>query len=787
LLERLFGFAFKYRPVIFSQGDLAFSPPWPATLGLVAALVAAAVAVWAYRRRTTHEAPRPARLALLGLRLAAIAVVFVCLLRPVLVVRAIEPQRNFLAILVDDSRSMTIADDRATPRTAFIRDAFGESGALRQALARRFTLRSFRFSATTERTASPDGGTWAGTRSNIGQALVRTAEELAGLPVSGIVLLTDGADTSGAGLAETLRTLRAAGMPVFAVGLGRESLSRDVQLGRVDPPVSVLKGSTLVVDVVISQTGFAGRVVPLVVEDEGQQLTSQDVTLPPDNEPATVRVRFTLADKGPRVLHFRIPVLDGEQVTQNNQRDALVTVEDRRDRILYIEGQTRPEMKFLRQAVADDKNLQVVTLQRTAERKFLRLDIDAPDDLVGGFPKTREELYAYRGIILGSIEAGAFAPDQLQMMADFVSLRGGGLLALGGRLAFAEGGYAGTPVAEALPVEVETTKAADSYLATLKVHPTRLGLTHVATQVGGTEEASAQRWTSLPALTGVNPIRRAKPGAAVLLTARDGDRGEQVVLAHQRYGAGKAIAFPVQDSWQWQMHADITLEDQTHETFWRRLLRWLVDGVSERLEVAVDHERVERGDPVVVTAKVRDERFIGVNNAALRATLTGPDGRATDVPLSFVVDREGEYRGTFTAGDDGLYEVDVTAGPASVAATGKGGTGSQPAAAGKGGAGVQPADKSTLQARAFVRSAPDDREYFDAAMRSPFLRRVAEDTGGRFYTPGTASTLPEDITYLGRGITVTQEKDLWDMPAVLVLLVGLVGGEWLLRRRWGLA
>ena len=213
------------------------------------------------------------------------------------------------------------------------------------------------------------------------------------------------------------------------------------------------------------------------------------------------------------------------------------------------------------------------------------------------------------------------------MMADFVSLRGGGLLALGGRLAFAEGGYAGTPVAEALPVEIEPTKAADTFLATLKVRPTRLGQTHVATQVGATEKASAERWASLPALTSVNPIRRVKPGAAVLLTARDGERGEQVVLAHQRYGAGKTIAFPVQDSWQWQMHADIPVEDQTHETFWRRMLRWLVDGVPERLEVAVDHERVERGDAVQVTATLRDDRFIGVNDADVRATVTGPDGQ----------------------------------------------------------------------------------------------------------------------------------------------------------------
>ena len=757
MLERLFALAFKFRPVIFGQGELAFNAPWPALIPALLALAAAAVAVWSYRRQPAPGGSARRRVALVGLRLAAVSLVLVCLLRPVLVLHAVEPHRNFLAVLVDDTRSMTVPDDHAAPRTAFVHEAFGESGALRSALARRFTLRYFRFSATTERASAADGGAFAGTRSNITSALARTAEELAGLPVSGIVLLSDGADTSGEGLAQTLRSLRTAGLPVFAVGLGRDSLARDVQVSRVDPPVSVLAGTTLLVDVVISQSGYAGRVVPLVVEDEGQPLASQDVTLPADGEPATVRVRFMLAEPGPRVLHFRVPVLDGEQVTQNNQRDALVTVVDRREKILYVEGQARPEMKFLRQAVAADKNLQVVTLQRTADRKFLRLDIDAPEDLAGGFPKTREELYAYRGVILGSIEAGAFTHDQLRMLADFVSVRGGGLLALGGRLAFAEGGYLGTPLAEALPVEMEATKADAGYLATLAVRPTRLGLTHVATQVGPTEQASADRWSSLPALTAVNPIRRVKPGAAVLLTGCDGERGEQVVLAHQRYGAGKSIAFPVQDSWQWQMHADMPVEDQTHETFWRRLLRWVVEDVPQRLEVSVDRERVERGDEVQVTATLRDERFIGVNNAAPRATMTGPDGATTDLPLALVVDRDGEYRATFTAAADGFYEIAVNAGA---------------------GAGT---------ARTFVRAAPDDREFFDAAMRPAFLRRVAEDTGGRFYTTATASTLPEDITYLGRGITVVQEKDLWDMPVVLVALVGLVGAEWLLRRAWGLA
>src|SRR5215212_6106294 len=113
-------------------------------------------------------------------------------------------------------------------------------------------------------------------------------------------------------------------------------------------------------------------------------------------------------------------------------------------------------MRFLRQAIRDDPNLELVTLQRTAENKYLRLDI-APGgvELGAGFPRTREELFAYRSLVLGSVEAAAFSADQLRMISDFVEKRGGGLLVLGGPKSFAEGGYAGTPVADVLPVVLD--------------------------------------------------------------------------------------------------------------------------------------------------------------------------------------------------------------------------------------------------------------------------------------------------------------------------------------------
>ena len=72
-------------------------------------------------------------------------------------------------------------------------------------------------------------------------------------------------------------------------------------------------------------------------------------------------------------------------------------------------------------------------------------------------------------------------------------------------------------------------------------------------------------------------------------------------------------------------------------------------------------------------------------------------------------------------------------------------------------------------------------------MRAPLLRRIADETGGRFYTTGNVKSLAEDITYSGRGNTVQEEKELWDAPIFFLLLIALLGAEWGYRRARGLA
>lgn len=768
--ESLFAALFKYRPAVFEKGELAIGAPAAVWLIVAVGLLIGVPAVLSYAR-TRGKGGRRDRIILATLRAGILVLLLVCLLRPRLLVSAAVPQRNYVGILIDDSRSMRVADD-GVERGEIARRLFAADAPLVRQLAERFQLRFFRFSSATQRIERVNDLTFTGSETKLASALEDARQDLSSVPLSGLVVVTDGADNARSPIAEELATLRSRAVPVFTVGVGNERFTRDVEVRRVEASRSVLVGTALVLDVLVAQRGFGGERVPLVVEDAGRIVSSQDVTLPADGEAASVRIHVTATEAGPRTYTVRVPPRPGEMVTQNNAQQALVEVRNRTEKILYVEGDLRFEMAALRRAVAPDSNLQLVALQRSAANKFQRFAVDSGEELAGGFPKTREELFRYKGLILGSVEASFFTRDQLRMMADFVSERGGGLLLLGGRDAFAEGGYLGTPLADALPVMLETVEEETSdFIADLKVRLTPAGRAHAATQIAATDSANVTRWRTLPEVTSVNQLGRLKPGAVALLTGTvaEGGRGgtgySQPVLAYQQFGRGRAIVLGIQDSWLWQMHHDIAVEDATHETFWRQLLRWLVTDTPGRIAVSLSSERVSPREAVTVRAEVGDEQFVRVNDAVITARVRGPSGDEREIPMEWTVDRDGEYRATFTPEEHGLYEVRVA------------------------GAGRRDAGRAGVldTATTYVRVAPSEAEYFGAEMRAPLLKRIASETDGRFYTASNVGALPEDLTLSRRGVTVVREMDLWDMPIIFAMLVLLMSAEWGYRKLRGLA
>jgi hypothetical protein len=366
-LESLFRFLFKYPPLIFQQGDFVLGVSPPMLVAIAAAALVGGYALLSYRGVAKSRGRD--RAILIAARLAILGVIVFCLLRPVLILKAAVPQQNFLGVLVDDSRSLQIADRDQRPRSAFVNDNLGADRPLLNALSKKFVLRFFRFSSTADRLGSTTELKYEGTTTRLGSALDRARDELAGLPLAGLVMVTDGADTSDAALDESIAGLKARSIPVFTVGVGQERFAKDVQVTRVEMPRSALKGTSLVVNVVLTQTGYAGATVPLNVEDDGRVVGTEQVTLPPDGESATVRVHVTASDAGARTFRFSVPVQANEQGPP--REDPLLR------RRAALRGQVHPARRRGRQEPADrpaaaDRQEQVLPSRAEPRRRARR-------------------------------------------------------------------------------------------------------------------------------------------------------------------------------------------------------------------------------------------------------------------------------------------------------------------------------------------------------------------------------------------------------------------------------
>ncbi len=747
---------------MFARGDVVLAPVVPALAIAVAALVAVLLVGFAYARVRTL---RPVDRVVLGaLRAAAVLLVIGCLLRPGLVIASAVPQRNVLAVLIDDSRSMRIRDETDTTRLRAVQRVFDDTSTLTKALGERFALRRFKFASH----ASPMGGAGTlqatGTQSDLARSLDDVREELAGMPLAGVVLVSDGADNGNSAYDDALLALRARRVPVYTVGVGSERFARDLAIERVNAPTHALAGATMLIEADVRVRGIGKERATVVAEADGRVVATEEIRAPEKGDVVHVRLRVPPMPPGTYRLGVRVKALPDEIVTENNEWQASLEVRRGPERVLYVEGEPRPEFAFLRRAVAGDSAIQVVGLMRSAENKFLRLGVRDSLELLGGFPTTREELFEYRALVIGSIEASFFTAEQLRMIADFVNKRGGGLLVLGGRASLSEGGFADTPLADVLPVTLARAQInVDGPALPLKIRPTRAGEALAALQLGATPALSRQKWDSLPALTSVNRSGTLRAGATMLLAGTaEGGRADVPVLAWQRYGRGMSAVLAVQDVWRWKMDYSVSVDDNTQQTFWRQMVRWLVDASPEPMEIAATPARVAPGESVTLRAHVADRLFADVNDAAVVATVTSPNGTTMSVPLEWSLREDGSYTGTFVAPDTGRYAIAATARRARGRDT------------------VQ-----TVNATLLV----DDHgaDMAQAELRVPLLKRIADETGGRYYPLADAQQLADDAIYTESGVTVREAKDLWDMPAVFLLLALLLGAEWGYRRWRGLA
>lgn len=751
----MFELLFKYPADIYARGQFTLDLPFWFYLALVSGT--AVFIMWFYAHMRANMRKRD-RILLALARIAALAIIILALFQPALTVTTTEARGNTVVVLLDDSQSMRIPDHDGRPRSVFVREAFvPETGDIARLLAQRFVLRFYRFSAD----ATPlqeQSMVFSGHKTDLAGALADVRHELSDPAVAAMVIVSDGAVTQTASLDQTLSAFRVAGVPIYTVGVGQTSFAKDIELTSVGMPKRALKDSAITAHVLINHRGVNSERVKLLIEDDGQLIAMQEVTLLPNRPAQAVEARLIARQTGLRQLKFHIVPVAGEIIADNNARNLVLNVGDRRQPILHFEGEPRFEVKFIRRAIAKDDAVRVVSLVRTAENKFYRLGVEHPQELADGFPQRPEDLFAYRGLILGSVEASYFSPAQLQMIADFVGRRGGNLLLLGGRRAFASGGYLGTPLAELSPLVLEN-QPGHTFQAEVAVRPTAMGKTHPLTN-GVRDGTSAKSWTTLPPLTALHPLHRVKPGALILLEGWAPALSAPLpILTHQRFGRGQVLALNAQDTWRWQMHQDIPLDDQSHETFWRQLLRWLAQSAPNRVTIHTATQDVSAQESVEITAEVMDSAYLPQNNADVHLRVTTPLGDRLRLPMTWLPASDGLYHARFTPPHPGLYDLEAE---------------------------VANEENGLEVAVDHIQVGATMREYFQAEMREPLLRRLAQETGGRFYAAGDASQLADAITTARASAAVQQRLELWNIPAGLLLLLILLSLEWIYRRQRGL-
>ena len=741
MLEALFNVA----PQRLADARLEFALPLPALAALAACAVLAALAASAYL-----GGPRRARLAMLRGGVALLALL--ALARPVLVLPAPDAARAPVAVLLDDSLSMSIADaPGGGTRGAFVAREFAPGeGALARALEARFDVRYLRFAAGTSPLAA-GGVSFAGAVSDPLGALL---DVTAGTGLAGVVLVSDGGQVASRDEADATTRLRAAGVPVHVVAVGSPRPAPDVALSALSAPAVALPGDTVELQVSLAATGFANQPVQLSVRDAGVLLATADVILAQDGATAIIPLR--LDEPGLRELQVRVAAPHGDLVAGNDAGAVLVQVPEHPARVLHFEGEPRFEVKFVRRALSGDPALALVSLVRTGDNRFLRLGTRDAQELASGFPTSAQELFQYQVLILGSAEAAAFSAAQLELLEAFVARRGGGLLLLGGRNALAEGGFAGTPVADLAPVRLDAPDALFRVAAAPVL--TRDGAAHPVLR--GLLDGGWRGGAPLPALAVVNPLRRAKPGASVLLLGDDGTAEPLVMLAWHRYGRGRVAVLPVRDSWRWRMHADVPPEDRTHELFWRRLLRWLAREVPGPVTISTLPASAAPGQTVQVTAQVRDAEFQPALNVQPRLRVVTPLGDIEQHALRWRAGDDGSYESELTLAEAGVYALAVTA---------------------------DDATPHAQQGSVGLRVAAGGEEFRAVGLDEAMLQRIANSSGGSYRHAGDAADLAARVASAVPPMPVLQRVSLWNAPALLLALLALLCAEWWLRRRGRLA
>ena len=719
---------------------------------------------------------------LIFLRLSALAVVLLMLAGLTLSLE--RTGLPHLAVIIDDSASMGIVDRYSDESLAAVAAAETQAGGFAEAtrlnlaksvllrddaaLLRRlehdYNLRLYLLAGAARlQTGASDQQQQAlrdlsasGEATALGRGMRSVLGDLRGTPPAAVVLLTDGVTTEGEPLSDVASYARRRGVPFYVVGLGDDKRMRDLELHDLLVDEVVFVDDIVQFEFTLSGSGYAGKTVPVLLREQGKSepVARLDVLVEADDQPQKVRVPFRPMEVGEFEYTVEIEPQEGETTTDNNRESRLVSVRREQIRVLLAHAYPNYEFRYLKNMLERDGTIEFHTVLQESDPEYATADKTALRLL----PHRREELFAYDVIVLADVNPGFLSSSVLENVAAFVEDKGGGVIMIAGPQ-FNPQAFAGTPLSRLVPIASRET-GAGPWRDGFQVVPTALGLESPPFQLGDSPNETRRIWSELPPLYWFCEATSLRPAARVLAehptrVMPDGRRAPLIMLEY--VGAGKVLFHAMDETWRWRYQVG----DLYFARYWIQSIRYLsrskLLGKDRSAELSVDRRSYRRGEPVRLRVRFVDERLAPPADDGVAVMIERDGQERRSITLHRDTASQGVFEGLLPQSPEGRFHAWL----------------------------VAPALEGRAPAVDFQVVAPPG-EFERVEMDRAELERAADATRGRLYTLANvrelAATLPTGSQV---PIDTLPPIALWNRWPVLVVLLVLLCGEWLLRKRMG--
>ena len=804
---------------------------WVAIAAVVAALGLLYVVWWLYKRET-GQCPRGVRVLLAAVRIAVIVVLLVVLIGPALGIslrRSVEP---YVVLLLDDSLSMSIRDHydeagaaRVAAVTGTETDALQadplsraevvdallkrDDGRFLRGLQTRGRVRVMTFSdhlkvrdalGLEPEALDPDQKEGeaddvipvpkgppvpplqpAGVSTNLGRAVRDALRSVAGNPVAGLVVISDGQNTGGLDPATAGDYAKSQQVPVLAVGIGDPRDPQNLRVADVWAPETVFRGDPFEVQARVQAEGIdeGGVEVELIqrrvagagetADEAGNVIERKTVPLDPDTREGSVTFRPEPQDEGRFIYTVRVQAVPNELLKTDNEKTSTVQVVGERARVLLIAGSPTWDFRMTRTLLIRDKTIDVSCWLQS-------LDPDMRQDgntVIERLPSKAEDLFKYDVIMMMDPDPAEFGETWIELLRKFVGDHAGGLLWQAGPKFTSQfiTNYRTREIRDLLPVRLGDMPDRDVRLLgrphtqAWRMRFTPDGTEHALLQFEKDPQAARRIAEGLPGVYWSYPAQAPKPGATALI--EHGDPRLKVrddwrpLLVTGQYGPGRVLYMGFDSVWRWRR-----VGERYFDQFWVQAVRYLVEGRlmggKRRGRIATDRDVYGVGSRIVVTARLYDSAFDPLTDPTVLAVVRPPTpAPPVEMELRQVANRPGHYEGSVIAGEVGPAGIEITLPDA------------------RGGQPVRLTRQVTIE--------PPRVEFRDPRLNRALLTDLAERSGGRYLEIDEVDRVAEMLPDRQETIVVREPpRNLWDTWRLVALVVALLTVEWAVRKRFRL-